>query len=135
MAGSWLRVAGRSSASQVSLEIDRAGEKAMADGPQGREAAAAVLVLDPQDNVVVCRRDVRAGETILVDGEMLNARSDVALGHKIARCAIRQGTPVIKYGMSIGSSTCEIRAGEWVHLHNMKSNYIPIHTRGSREGR
>jgi hypothetical protein len=107
----------------------------MANGPQGRESAAAVLVLHPEDNVAVCRRDVRAEETIVLNGEALTAQSDVALGHKIALQTIRQGEPVIKYGMSIGSSTCEIRAGEWVHVHNMKSNYIPTHTRQSREGR
>jgi (2R)-sulfolactate sulfo-lyase subunit alpha len=41
----------------------------------------------------------------------------------------------VKYGMSIGSSTLEIQPGDWVHLHNMKSDYIPSHTRDSRERR
>ena len=107
----------------------------MANGQQGREPAAAVLALHPEDNVVVCRRDVRAGEKMIINGEVLIALSDVALGHKVALQPIEQGAPVIKYGMSIGSSTCGIRAGEWVHVHNMKSNYIPIHTRDSREKR
>jgi len=97
--------------------------------------AAAVLVLHPEDNVVVCRRDVRAGETMVIEGEALTARSDVALGHKIARRAIQQGAPVIKYGMAIGSSTSHIQPGEWVHLHNMKSDYIASHTRDSKERR
>lgn len=107
----------------------------MGNGPQGRETAAAVLVLSPEDNVVVCRRDVRAGEKLIIEGDVVVARSDVALGHKIARRLIRPGTPVVKYGMSIGSSTAEIQPGEWVHLHNMKSDYIPSHTRDSRERR
>lgn len=107
----------------------------MDKGPQVNEAAGAVLLLSAEDNVVVCRRDVRAGEKLVIDGEVVVAHSDVALGHKIARSAIHRGAPVVKYGMSIGSSTSEIQAGDWVHLHNMKSDYIPSHTRESGERR
>lgn len=101
----------------------------MGDGPQGRETA--VLLLNAEDNVVVCRRDVQAGERLVVEGDVLVARCDVALGHKIARRLIHRGGPVVKYGMSIGSSTAEIQPGDWVHLHNMKSDYIQSHTRDS----
>ncbi len=107
----------------------------MDNGPRDRETHAAILVLHLQDNVAVCRRDVRAGERLVMDGEVVFARSDVAIGHKIARRAIHRGTPVIKYGVSIGSSTADIQPGEWVHLHNMKSDYIESHTRDSRERR
>lgn len=107
----------------------------MGNQPQGCEGAAAVLVLNPEDNVVVCRRDVRAGEKLVIDGDVVVARSDVGLGHKIARLPIHSGAPVVKYGMSIGSSTVEIQPGDWVHLHNMKSDYIASHTRDSREQR
>jgi len=107
----------------------------MVSEPQARETAAAVLVLHPEDNVVVCRRNVRAGEKLVIGSEVLTAVSDVALGHKIARRLIPRNSPVIKYGMSIGSSTSEIQPGEWVHLHNIRSDYIVSHTRDSRERR
>lgn len=94
---------------------------------------AAALVLHPEDNVVVCRRDVRSGERLTIGGEVIIARADVALGHKLARRLIPRGASVVKYGMSIGSSTSEIRPGDWVHLHNMKSDYIASHTRDSRK--
>jgi hypothetical protein len=35
---------------------------------------------------------------------------------------------VIKYGVSIGSATRDIELGELVHLHNMKSDYLPTYT-------
>lgn len=114
-------------------KADDAGDKHMGNGPQGSETPAAVLLLHPEDNVVVCRRDVRTGEKLDIDDNVLVARSDVALGHKIARRLIRRGTPIVKYGMTIGSSTADIHPGDWVHLHNMKSDYIPSHSRGSRE--
>lgn len=105
----------------------------MGNGPQGCEAPAAALLLHPEDNVVVCRRDVRAGERLVIEGDVLVVRSNIALGHKIARRLIYRGAPVVKYGMSIGSSTSEIQPGDWVHLHNIMSDYIPSHTRDSRE--
>ena len=105
----------------------------MGSGPQGCETAAAVLMLNPEDNVVVCRRDVRAGESLVIGDEVVVARCDVAIGHKIARRLIPPGERVVKYGMSIGSSTAAIQPGDWVHLHNVKSDYIPSHTRDSRE--
>lgn len=43
-------------------------------------------------------------------------------GHKYARRDIAEGENVIKYGMPIGHATCAIRAGEHVHVHNVKTN-------------
>lgn len=91
------------------------------------------IVLHPDDNVAVCRRNVVAGEALPVDGETIVARSDIALGHKIARRFIPQGAEVVKYGMSIGSATAGIAPGEWVHMHNLKSDYISSHTRDSKD--
>ena len=47
---------------------------------------------------------------------------DVPAGHKIALCEIPQGGAVIKYGQVIGRATKPIRAGEWVHSHNLRSH-------------
>jgi predicted homoserine dehydrogenase-like protein len=99
-----------------------------------REAAMrpAVIVLAAGDNVAVCRRNIAAGETLDVAGETLVARADLPLGHKVARRFIATGTTIVKYGMPIGSATVDIQTGDWVHLHNMQSNYISTHTRASK---
>lgn len=92
----------------------------------------AVILLHPEDNVVVCRRAVLAGEHVVIEGEVdFVARANVEVGHKIARQALPRGARVIKYGTSIGSTTAAVAAGEWVHLHNMKSDYIGAHTRAA----
>jgi hypothetical protein len=75
---------------------------------------------------------VVAGEPLVMDGDTAIARSDVALGHKIARRFIPVGSEVIKYGMSIGSAAIDVQPGEWVHLHNLESNYISTHTRDAK---
>lgn len=54
----------------------------------------------------------------------IHPRDNVALrGHdKIALCDIAAGEKVIKYGFPIGVATRNIRAGEWVHTHNLASD-------------
>lgn len=93
----------------------------------------AAIVLHPADNVAVCRRNVAAGEALPMGDDVVIARADVALGHKIARRFIPLGAEVVKYGIAVGSATEDIRAGDWVHLHNLKSNYISSHLRDSGE--
>lgn len=43
-------------------------------------------------------------------------------GHKYALRDIREGENIIKYGNPIGHATCDIKAGEHVHTHNVKTN-------------
>ena len=51
-----------------------------------------------------------------------NVEVNLADGHKYALVDIKQGENVIKYGNPIGHATCDIKAGEHVHVHNVKTN-------------
>jgi hypothetical protein len=88
-----------------------------------------VILLHPDDNVLVCRADVAAGQLLRIDGSDVPARTAVGVGHKIARRNLAVGDRVSKYGALIGSMTASVVAGEHIHLHNMKSDYIATHTR------
>lgn len=88
-----------------------------------------LVLLHPNDNILVLAAPIRAGQTLQVDGQPIIATSDVAVGHKIARRALSIGEKVLKYGAPIGSMTAAAAPGEHVHLHNMKSDYIASHTR------
>ena len=46
---------------------------------------------------------------------------DVPAGHKVALCDIPAGGAVVKYGHPIGRATHPIRAGAWVHTHNLST--------------
>lgn len=105
------------------LPIDAAGDR------RAEAVRPAAIVLAPGDNVAVARRGIAAGETLDLGGEAIVARADLPLGHKVALRFIALGATIVKYGMPIGSATADIRPGEWVHLHNMRSNYISSHTR------
>ena len=92
--------------------------------------SAAAILLHPDDNILVLRRDIGVGERIEVGNrEHIVAGQAIELGHKIARFAITLGDPVVKYGVVIGTTTSAIPSGGWVHVHNLKSNYIAAHIR------
>lgn len=82
------------------------------------EAVKLVAIrLHPNDNVVVAARPLASGTAVGIDA--VCAIEPIAMGHKIASCAIPAGSPVIKYGQVIGVATCDIAAGAHVHLQNL----------------
>ena len=96
---------------------------------------SSVILLHPQDNILVCVAPIAAGDKLVIDGAVVAATGPVGVGHKIARASLAAGERVIKYGAPIGSLTTPVPLGGWVHTHNMKSDYIASHGRhASPEG-
>lgn len=87
-----------------------------------------LLLLSPDDNVLVVRAPIGAGEVIRVERRDIPLGVAVSMGHKLARRAIRAGEPVVKYGAVIGTATGAIPQGAHVHTHNVRSNYTATHT-------
>lgn len=85
------------------------------------------LTHDKKDTVGVVVVDVKKGQ--LAKGRTLSgdeapeirALSDIPLAHKIALCNFEKGDTVIKYGVDIGKVVQPIKAGEHVHVHNLKT--------------
>lgn len=47
--------------------------------------------------------------------------SDIPIGHKVALKDLAVGDTVMKYGVDIGKVVAPIRAGEHLHVHNVKT--------------
>lgn len=88
-----------------------------------------ILRLAPEDNIGVATRSIAAGEPLELGGQVVAAPQAIPVGHKIAVQSIPAGEPVRKYGMTIGAATCDIAVGQYVHTHNVRSNYLPTYTR------
>ncbi len=84
-----------------------------------------LILLSPDDNVMVITATLQAGETIMLNGTPVTLPMQLPLGHKLAAHRIAPGEKVVKYGVSIGSATQPIALGAWVHTHNLKSDYLP----------
>ncbi len=59
---------------------------------------------------------------MLLINKLDNVEVNVLDGHKYARRDIKSGENIIKYGQPIGHATADIKAGEHVHTHNVKTN-------------
>ena len=90
-----------------------------------------LLLLAPEDNILVLREDIREGETIRVAGRTVTMAATIERGHKLARRGIAAGEKIIKYGASIGSATAPIACGDHVHVSNIRSDYTATHLVGS----
>jgi (2R)-sulfolactate sulfo-lyase subunit alpha len=85
------------------------------------------LIHNEKDDVGVAVVEIRAGDD--VRGLTLDTRKesgvralmDVPLGHKIALRDFAVGDTVTKYGQDIGKVVEEIKKGEHVHVHNVKT--------------
>ncbi len=83
------------------------------------------IILEPGDNVATVLADLKAGETLQlgVGGKTLSIKltAPVPFGHKFSLVNINSGSLIIKYGEAIGVATTDIRAGDYVHVHNVVS--------------
>ena len=85
------------------------------------------LVHEKRDTVGVAVVDVKSGQSLegrsLDDNVMVKAKAnmDIPLGHKIALKDFKTGDDVVKYGVVIGRVVKDIKAGDHVHIHNVKT--------------
>ena len=91
-------------------------------------AAPQLLVHDKKDTVGVVVVEGLTADTnmtcvITADNSSfrLKSKMDVPIGHKIALADIKKGDTVWKYGQDIGKAVADIKKGEHVHVHNLKT--------------
>lgn len=88
-----------------------------------------VLLLHPDDNIVIAAQDLAAGSRTQIDGQPVDLPQSVELGHKLARVPLAAGERILRYGAPIGTMAADAAIGEHVHSHNLKSDYIAAHHR------
>ncbi len=74
------------------------------------------------DNVAVALYPISKGERIELDGQTIEVREEIPQGHKMSLVPIRSGENIIKYGFPIGHATADVKAGMWMHTHNVRTN-------------
>lgn len=87
-----------------------------------------VLLLAPGDNVAMAKRDLAAGTEVRVAGRHVTLATQVLTGHKFAFQPIAAGDRIVKYGAPIGRATQAISPGDYIHIHNVTSDYLPTYT-------
>jgi altronate dehydratase small subunit len=89
------------------------------------QSAASAFQVQASDNVATLLGEAPPGAALTIVGPAgkreLVAREKIAMGHKVALAAIPEGQPITKFGIVIGIAMRPIEPGEWVHLHNCRS--------------
>ncbi|MFH0846510.1 MAG: UxaA family hydrolase [Chloroflexota bacterium] len=84
------------------------------------------VILDAKDNVATALANLKAGEKLElgVSGRRWHIvlANDIPFGHKFALTEIKSDAPIVKYGEAMGKATVDIKAGAYVHVHNVASN-------------
>ena len=73
------------------------------------------------DNVVVAINTLAAGTIVDLGDVKVTAAEEIPAGHKMAIKDISCGEPVMKYGLRIGNAKEDIKVGQWIHTHNIKT--------------
>lgn len=94
------------------------------------------IKINENDNVIVALKELTPGENILVGDTVITVGEKIPAGHKMAIRDIEAGSEVVKYGFRIGNAKETIKAGQWVHVHNvgtalgdlLEYTYEPVQT-------
>ncbi len=90
------------------------------------------IAMDPHDNVATALTDLRAGDEVEVLStsrtvvRRLRVNDSLPLGHKFALNDIAAGQDITKYGAKIGRASVLIHTGDYVHIHNVTSDRMPL---------
>jgi hypothetical protein len=88
------------------------------------QSASSAFQVHASDNVATLLGEVAAGAPLQIVGSAPNS----------TLVAIPEGAPVVKFGIVIGMAMRPIEPGEWVHLHNCRSQldersgHFDVHT-------
>ena len=89
------------------------------------------ILLNVKDDVATALTDLSTGESISTALDAVSVttvlRENIKFGHKYALRDIRVGENILKYGLPIGKALSDIRTGEWVHVHNCRSERFGFH--------
>ncbi len=88
--------------------------------------APAFLAHNEGDMVAVAVQDVEPGarRVVFMDSDretQIEVLEPIPLGHKVALVDLPEGAEVIKYGIRVALTRQPVKAGQLIHVHNVRS--------------
>ena len=85
------------------------------------------IIMHSDDNCATSLAEIPKDEEIIIDGDrIIIINQKIPFGHKFAIKNINKGDLVKKYGEIIGITIEDIKVGDWIHIHNIKSYYLEM---------
>ena len=80
------------------------------------------IKINPEDVVAVALTDLKQGQEVKLENDVVILQEDIPRGHKFALYDLDENDPVIKYGYPIGRAKHAVKKGEHVHTPNVKTD-------------
>ncbi len=85
------------------------------------------IIMHSDDNCATSLEDISKDAEIKINGGLnIKINQKIPFGHKFALKTINKGELIRKYGQIIGIATEDIKIGDWIHTHNIKSHYLEM---------
>jgi len=82
--------------------------------------------MNSKDNCATALEEIPMSTEIKLKEKVIRINQKILLGHKFALNDIKKGELIKKYGEIIGIAIKEIKSGDWIHIHNIKSHYLEV---------
>ena len=82
------------------------------------------IIMNPEDNCATALENIPKDREIKINQKLIKLGQEIPMGHKFALLDINKGELIKKYGEIIGIATQDIKTGDWIHTHNIKSHYL-----------
>lgn len=89
-----------------------------------------ILLVHPQDDMVVALTDHASGDTVTVESEAIQLRGSVEAKHKFARRAAKRGELLKMYGIVVAEAMRDIERGDPLTTANIKHATTEVTTVG-----
>ena len=85
-----------------------------------------VLKVQQEDNIIVALDDLKKGEKIEYNGQIITLREDVSSKHKFTESDLKTGEEIFMYGVLVGKAQYDIPAGSMISTFNVKHAAAPF---------
>ncbi len=85
-----------------------------------------LIIMHLDDNCATALIDISKDTELKSNEIFINLNQNIPMGHKFSLKDINKGELVKKYGQIIGITTQDIKTGDWIHTHNLKSYYLEV---------
>ncbi|MFX0132706.1 MAG: UxaA family hydrolase [Candidatus Hodarchaeota archaeon] len=82
------------------------------------------IIMNSEDNCATALATISKDAEIEINGNSIKLNEDIEIAHKIALKDLKKGDLIKKYGEIIGIAIIDIKAGDWIHTHNITSHYL-----------
>jgi altronate hydrolase len=79
-----------------------------------------ILKIHPADTILVALKNLQAGDVVTYNGDTYTLKENIPVKHKFYMQDAQAGTDVIMYGVLVGKTQTEVKAGSRVSTENLK---------------